>query len=107
MKSGYTEEYAGDARKRDASYHQGITWPWLLMLYYNALKYAKDITGKKEYEEKFETFIKKIYETYQKVIYQKPCINGISELNDSVFPNEAKGAINQAWSVSAIITILF
>ena len=30
--------YEGDAFKRDSSYHQGITWVWLLGLYYNALK---------------------------------------------------------------------
>ncbi len=35
---GYVEIYQGSSFERDASYHQGITWPWLLGLYYNALK---------------------------------------------------------------------
>ena len=34
----YVEVYEGNEEKRDTSYHQGITWPWLLGLYYNALK---------------------------------------------------------------------
>lgn len=34
----YVEIYEGDGYKRDTSYHQGITWPWLLGLYYNSLK---------------------------------------------------------------------
>ena len=28
--SGYRDIYEGDVLKRDMSYHQGITWPWLL-----------------------------------------------------------------------------
>lgn len=34
----YIEIYEGDPFKRDASYHQGPVWPWLLGLYYNSLK---------------------------------------------------------------------
>ena len=35
---GYIAIYEGDNFKRDMSYHQGITWPWLLGLYYDSLK---------------------------------------------------------------------
>ena len=34
----YVEVYEGDGCRRDFSYHQGITWTWLLGPYYNALK---------------------------------------------------------------------
>ncbi len=34
----YVEIYEGDGCRRDFSYHQGITWTWLLGPYYNALK---------------------------------------------------------------------
>ena len=34
----YVEIYEGSPKKRDSSYHQGITWPWLLGLYYDSLK---------------------------------------------------------------------
>ena len=29
---GYIDIYEGDGFKRDSSYHQGITWPWLLRI---------------------------------------------------------------------------
>ena len=29
---GYIDIYEGDNFKRDSSYHQGITWPWLLRI---------------------------------------------------------------------------
>ena len=34
----YVDVYEGDGFRRDFSYHQGITWTWLLGLYYNSLK---------------------------------------------------------------------
>ena len=47
----YVEIYEGDGYKRDTSYHQGITWPWLLGLYYNSLKnMIKNSKNKKLYE---------------------------------------------------------
>ena len=103
----YVEEYSGSPEKRDFSYHQGITWPWLLMPYYHALEYAKDLIGSKKSEDMYKEFIEKTYKIYKKVIYQRPCINGITELNNSAFPYDPQGTITQAWSVAAIITILF
>ena len=43
----YIEIYEGDSFKRDMSYHQGITWTWLLGLYYDSLK-KYDKNGKKK-----------------------------------------------------------
>ena len=38
-------QYIKEIHDRDMTYHQGITWTWLLGLYYNSLenmlKYAK------------------------------------------------------------------
>ena len=34
----YIEKYEGDSMKRDMSYHQGVTWPWLLGIYYDSFK---------------------------------------------------------------------
>ena len=45
--------------------------------------------GFKEVKEKKENLIKKTYDTYEKSLMQKPCIGGISELNNSVFPYDA------------------
>ena len=35
---GYVAVYEGDSFKRDMSYHQGITWPWLIGIYADAFK---------------------------------------------------------------------
>ena len=50
----YYDEYSGNAEKRDLSYHQGITWPWLLILYSRGLEKLNSILGDKQTEEKVE-----------------------------------------------------
>ena len=53
---GYVPVYQGNPHDRDMTYHQGITWTWLLGLYYNSLenmlKYAKTKKRKTELETK-------------------------------------------------------
>lgn len=106
----YVEIYEGSPQKRDSSYHQGITWPWLLGLYYNSLKnslqMAKKVEDKKKWEEKLEKFIEKTTKTFQSEIFDIGCIGGIAELYDSVKPQLPKGTINQAWSVAEVFRII-
>ena len=45
--------------------------------------------GFKEAKDKKESLIKKTYDTYEKSLMQKPCVGGISEINNSVFPYDA------------------
>ena len=58
-------------------------------------------------KKKKEEFIQKTYEIYEKMIQKKPCVGGIAEINNSIFPYDANGAIQQAWSNSEIIRIIF
>ena len=106
----YTEIYEGDGFKRDMSYHQGITWVWLLGLYYNSLKnmikYEKRITYKKKLEEKLNDLVETVLKTYEKEINDRGCIQNISEIYDSKAPYLPKGTIAQAWSVSEILRII-
>lgn len=106
----YVEIYEGDGKKRDYSYHQGITWPWLLGLYYNALKNmlkeTKKKTDKKELEEKLEKFIEKTKKTFKKELEQRGCIGSIAEIYDSKTPYLPKGTIAQGWSVSEVFRII-
>ena len=92
--------------KETGSYHQGISWPWLLGLYYNGLKTAERLEISDAKEKKKE-LIQKTYATYEKMIHKKPCICGISEINNSSFPYDANGTFQQAWSNSEIIRIVF
>jgi hypothetical protein len=47
---GYIGVYEGGPAKRDSSYHQGPTWPWLFGLYYNAMKNV--ISAENDVEQK-------------------------------------------------------
>lgn len=106
----YVEIYEGDGFKRDSSYHQGITWVWLLGLYYNALKNMintqKNKKEKETLEENLNKFRKNVETTFTKEINLSGCIGGISELYDSKKPQLPKGTINQAWSVSEVFRII-
>ena len=106
----YIEIYEGDSFKRDMSYHQGITWVWLLGLYYDALRNMIKAEKRKIYkmklEEKLEIFIEKTGKTFGKEINQRGCIGSIAEIYDSMKPYEPKGAIAQAWSVAEILRII-
>lgn len=106
----YVEVYEGSPEKRDSSYHQGITWPWLLGLYYNSLKNTiqevKKQEEKKMWEDKLEKFIDKTTKTFQKEILDNGCLGGIAEIYDSAKPQLPKGTINQAWSVAEVFRII-
>ena len=106
----YVEIYEGSPEQRDKSYHQGITWPWLLGLYYNSLKNMLNETKtkkeKQEITDKIEKFRAKVKKTFKNEINSKGCIGSISELYDSAKPQLPKGAFAQGWSVSEIFRII-
>lgn len=106
----YVEIYEGNPEQRDKSYHQGITWTWLLGLYYDSLKNMKNETkNKKEkqlLEEKIEKFRNKVKKTFLEEMYENGCLGSISELYDSKKPYLPKGAFAQAWSVSEVFRII-
>ena len=106
----YVEVYEGDGKRRDLSYHQGITWTWLLGIYYNTLlnqlKFAKQKKEKQVLEKKIEEFRNRTLETFEKEIDSRGCIGGIAEIYDSKKTFEPKGAVLQAWSVAEILRII-
>ena len=106
----YIEVYEGDGFKRDMSYHQGITWPWLLGLYYdslkNIIKSTKNKEDKKQYEIKLKEFVNTTKETFITALDNDGIIGSISELYDSKAPYLPKGALAQAWSVAEVFRII-
>ncbi len=104
----YVEIYEGSPYKRDTSYHQGITWTWLLGLYFNALKnMEKESKGEEkiQLQEKIQKFVDKTNKTFKKDINENGCIGSISELYDSKKPQLPKGAVAQGWSVAEVLRI--
>ena len=106
----YIEVYSGDSFKRDMSYHQGITWPWLHGIYADSFKkiIEAEKPGKKKQEltTQWNEYIKNIRTTFSKVIKNDICVGSIPELFDSKAPHAGKGAVSQAWSVAEILRIL-
>lgn len=106
----YVDVYEGDGFKRDMSYHQGITWVWLLGPYYDALKNMiasqKGKKRKEELQKELEDFKEKTQKTFAKQIREEGCIGSIAEIYDSKRPNLPKGAIAQGWSVAEVFRII-
>lgn len=106
----YVEVYEGDGARRDFSYHQGITWAWLLGLYYNALKKlaasSKTKTEKAKYEKQLKDFVQDVTKTFSKEVFERGCVGSIAEIYDSKKPHLPKGAVAQAWSVAEVLRII-
>ncbi len=107
---GYREIYEGDVIKRDMSYHQGITWPWLLGIYVDSLtaviNVEKNKTKKKEYQEQYEKLVQQIEKTFTKEMYERSTVGSISEIYDSNKPYEAKGCFAQGWSIAEVFRVI-
>lgn len=107
---GYIAEYNGDSYKRDMSYHQGISWVWLLGLYADSLENIinseKDRIEKEKYIIEKEKLVTNVHDTFKKELYGKECIGSISEVYDSKMPYKPGGTCAQAWSVSEVLKIV-
>ena len=106
----YVATYEGDSFRRDMSYHQGITWPWLFGIYNNAFKVVientKGAKAKKDLQKDYDTFVKNLKATTKTMMYKEGCVQSVSELYDSKPPYLPKGAFSQAWSMAEIFRIL-
>ncbi|MBN1251084.1 MAG: glycogen debranching enzyme family protein [Bacteroidales bacterium] len=92
----YKGTYEGNQETRDAAYHQGTVWPWLLGHFCEA--YFK-INGKSGLQ-----FVKNLYFGFESEI-SNAGIGSISEIYDGDPPHEPRGAISQAWSVAELLRI--
>ncbi len=85
--------YHGDLKTRDAAYHQGTVWGWLIGPYIDAwLKaYPADRTGARKLLDGFIPHL------------DEACVGSISEVFDAVPPYTPRGCIAQAWSVAEVL----
>jgi predicted glycogen debranching enzyme len=92
----YKPAYDGDLRARDAAYHQGTVWAWLIGPYVDAwLKvHPHDHSTVTEVIEGFTNHL------------SEACIGSISEIFDAEEPFTPRGCIAQAWSVAEVMRIL-
>lgn len=89
----YKAKYYGDLRARDAAYHQGTVWAWLIGPYVDA--WLKLNPGKEAEGRKFLAgFVAHLDEA---------CVGSISEVFDAEAPYTPRGCVAQAWSVAEVL----
>lgn len=95
----YRGRYRGNGPERDAAYHQGTVWPWLLGPFGEAaLKVARDREGeRKELRRYLRTFLRNHL--------SEAGIGSVSEVFDGDAPHRPGGCIAQAWSVAELIRL--
>ena len=107
---GFSAIYKGSPEERDSVYHQGITWPWLLGQYYNALKNLIKAEKNEENKEKLKNTLMQLKvntaNTFTNELTNGNTIGSICEIYDSTTPSKGKGAFAQCWSVAEIFRIL-
>ena len=107
---GFTAVYEGSPEQRDSEYHQGITWPWLLGQYYNALKNLIKADNNEESKQKLINTLTQFRintaNTFTYELTKGNTVGSICEIYDSTNPSTGKGAFAQAWSVAEVFRIL-
>ncbi|MGI5836880.1 MAG: amylo-alpha-1,6-glucosidase, partial [Chloroflexota bacterium] len=89
----YKRKYFGDRRARDAAYHQGTVWAWLIGPFIDAwLKlYPEDRVGARRFLEGFKAHL------------AEAGVGSISEVFDADKPFIPRACIAQAWSVAEVL----
>jgi len=89
----YKAKYYGDLRARDAAYHQGTVWAWLIGPYVDAwLKLHPGELARAR--SLLHGFVPHLGEA---------CIGSISEVFDAEPPYTPRGCVAQAWSVAEVL----
>jgi predicted glycogen debranching enzyme len=89
----YKPRYDGDLRARDAAYHQGTVWAWLIGPYIDA--WLRVHPGDRETARHFlDGFAPHIGEAG---------VGSVSEIFDAEPPYKPRGCIAQAWSVAEVL----
>ncbi|HET9741950.1 MAG TPA: amylo-alpha-1,6-glucosidase [Terriglobales bacterium] len=89
----YKPRYDGDLRARDAAYHQGTVWAWLIGPFVDA--YLKVHPDDPQQARKF-------LKGFQQHL-SEGCIGSVSEIFDAEPPFHPRGCIAQAWSVAELV----
>ncbi len=89
----YKAKYYGDLRSRDAAYHQGTVWSWLIGPFIDA--WLKVHPNDRETARGFLTgLVEHLSEA---------CIGTISEVFDAEPPFVPRGCVSQAWGVAEVL----
>ena len=89
----FKAQYFGDLRARDAAYHQGTVWAWLIGPFIDAWlrAYPDRRAEARSFLSAFDNHLR------------DACIGTISEVFDASDPYAPRGCIAQAWSVAEVL----
>ncbi|ABX03913.1 MAG TPA: glycogen debranching protein [Herpetosiphon sp.] len=87
----YLGRYGGDLKTRDASYHQGITWGWLIGPFISAISKVYGVEQARSYLQPFADHLR------------DAGIGSVSEIFDGDAPITPRGCPWQAWSVAELL----
>ncbi len=92
----YKSHYFGDLRARDAAYHQGTVWAWLIGPFIDAwLKvHPEEHDAARHFLDAFEPHL------------GEAGMGSISEVFDAESPFTPRGCVAQAWSVAEVLRAL-
>jgi glycogen debranching enzyme len=89
----YKQTYKGDLRARDAAYHQGTVWAWLVGPFVDAwLKLHPE--GRALARRFLDGMVPHLSEA---------CVGSVSEIFDAEPPYTPRGCVAQAWSVAELL----
>ncbi|MFB3764558.1 MAG: amylo-alpha-1,6-glucosidase [Methanotrichaceae archaeon] len=91
----YQGRHEGEPKHRDAAYHQGTVWPWLIGPYIDAFLSVNGLSD--ESKVKAREILRPLAEL------DIAGINTIPELFDGDEPHRPGGCISQAWSVAELL----
>lgn len=95
----YKGQYEGDGFSRDAAYHQGTVWPWLIAHFGEAyIRAATDKTAAK-------IFLLNYIRPFVRKHMLEAGVGCISEIFDGDPPHRPNGCISQAWSAAGLIRL--
>ncbi|BDG02628.1 amylo-alpha-1,6-glucosidase [Anaeromyxobacter oryzae] len=92
----YKASYHGDLRTRDAAYHQGTVWSWLIGPYVDAWRKLHPDDGKTA-RALLDGLVAELGHA---------CIGQISEVFDAEPPFTPRGCVAQAWGVAEVLRVL-
>ncbi len=92
----YRARYYGDLKSRDAAYHQGTVWPWLIGPYIDARLrvYPEEHDVARTTLQAFGPHL------------SEAGVGSVSEIFDAELPYTPRGCISQAWSVAEVLRSL-
>jgi predicted glycogen debranching enzyme len=95
--SRFVGQYAGDSQQRDAAYHNGACWPYLIGPFIEAYLRVND--SSKQSKRKAMRYLRPLL----KHLTSNGCLGSISEIFDADQPQRPRGCFAQAWSVAEVL----